>query len=393
MKKQNEEKFPYSIQQIEILMGFLKDNYRFRRNEMTGAVEFINLKNEDMTWTPLLKADQNSITLEALLAGIEVWDKDVRRFLESSRVETYNPLREYLQNLPPWDHRERIEKLAERVPTANGYWKQDFHLWFRCMVAQWMQCDADHGNTLTPLLIGAQGDGKSTFCRLLLPPELRQYYVDRIDFANKNDAVMALSRFALINIDEYDSISIRQSAFLKHVLQKADVKSRKAYSAVMQRHKRYASFVATTNDPQPLTDPSGSRRFLCIETTGSINLQRFINYPQLYAQALCEIRKGKPTWFHPAQERRIQRQNARFQRSDILRDMFNQCFRKPEEGETAKPMTLLDILKTIKKRNSSIRIDNGNLMRLGKLLTHQGFRAYRKERERGYYVIPQEHET
>lgn len=390
MKKENEEKIPYSIQQMELLLGFLKDSYRFRRNDMTGAVEYVNIKNGDRFWRPLTKFIQNTITLEALQAGIEVWDKDIKRFVDSSLIESYNPLQEYLQSLPEWDHRNRIDRLAKRVPTVNSYWIQDFHLWFRSMVAQWMNCDGDHGNTLTPLLIGAQGDGKSTFCRLLLPPELRRYYVDRIDFANKNEAVLALTRFALINVDEFDSISDRQGAFLKHVLQKADVKSRKAYSSIMEEHKRYASFIATTNDPQPLTDPSGSRRFLCIETCGRIDLQRYINYPQIYAQAVAEIRAVKPTWFHPVQERRIQRENSRFQRSDILRDIFAECYRKPKEGEAAIAMTLLDILKSIKHRNPSIRVDNGNLMRLGKILAHQGFTPFRKERCRGYFVVRQD---
>jgi predicted P-loop ATPase len=77
----------------------------------------------------------------------------------------------------------------------------------------------------------------------------------------------------------------------------------------MEQHQRYASFIATTNDQQPLTDPSGSRRFLCIETTGSIDLKRTINYPQLYAQAVAEIQAGKPTYFNRRQEQRIQRSN------------------------------------------------------------------------------------
>jgi Predicted P-loop ATPase and inactivated derivatives len=75
-----------------------------------------------------------------------------------------------------------------------------------------------HGNSLVPLLVGEQGDGKSTFCRMIIPEEQQIYYTDRVDFTKKEDAVKALSRFILINIDEYDSISKRQTAFLKYML-------------------------------------------------------------------------------------------------------------------------------------------------------------------------------
>ena len=387
MKKKIDGEMSYSAQQIILLLEFLKEKYMFRRNIMTGTVEYIN-KEIGGSWQPLQKYDQNTITLRALQSGVEAWDKDVRRFIESSLVKNYNPLQEYLMALPKWDRHDRIGRLARRVPTTNPYWEKDFHLWFRAMVAQWLQVNPDHGNTLTPLLIGAQGDGKSTFCRLILPPELRMYYTDRIDFANRNEAVKSLMRFALINIDEYDSISSHQSSFLKHILQKADVKIRCAYSSVMERHLRYASFIATTNDTQPLTDPTGSRRFLCIETCGPINLKRFINYPQIYAQAVAEINEGYPTWFRKYQEQRIQRENMRFQRIDYLCNIFMECFRMAEDKERPIAMTLLDILKVMKSKNSSIRIDNGTLIRLGKILSQQGFKAFRTEKTRGYYVVP-----
>ncbi len=367
---------PYHTLQTEALMRFLDENYCFRRNIFNDEVEYINKQN-DHGWKPLRKYDQNSITLRALRSGIEAWYKDVKRYVESMEVKSYNPLTEYLERLPSWDHRNRIGALARRVPTDNAYWESDFHLWFRAMVAQWMQCNPEHGNTLTPLLIGRQGDGKSTYCRLLLPPELRTYYTDRIDFTNRNEAVLSLRRFALINVDEYDSISSRQNAFLKHILQKADLKVRRSYSSVMEQHQRYASFIATTNDQQPLTDPSGSRRFLCIETTGSIDLKRPINYPQLYAQAVAEIHAGKPTYFNRRQEQRIQRSNQPYQRIDLLEEQLNSMYRIPADTETTKRMSVLHILKELHRQNPLVNVNHGNAIRLGLILRKCGFRRHR----------------
>lgn len=88
------------------------------------------------------------------------------------------------------------------------------------MTAHWRGLDRQHGNSTSPLLVGAQGYRKSTFCRILLPPELRFGYTDSIDFKSKQDAERSLGRFFLINIDEFDQISVSQQGFLKHLLQK-----------------------------------------------------------------------------------------------------------------------------------------------------------------------------
>jgi len=113
------------------------------------------------------------------------------------------------------------------------------------------------GNALVPLLIGPQGCGKSSFCRILLPPELRDYYNDRISFKNETDLNLGLTSFALINIDEFDKVTQRQQVVLKYLLSTADVKYRPPYGKAMKQFRRYASFMGTTNEPQPLTDPTG----------------------------------------------------------------------------------------------------------------------------------------
>ena len=88
------------------------------------------------------------------------------------------------------------------------------------MVAHWRGIGQKHANSTSPLLVGMQGTHKSTFCRELIPPALRAYYTDSIDFSRKRDAELYLNRFALINIDEFDQVTLTQQGFLKHILQK-----------------------------------------------------------------------------------------------------------------------------------------------------------------------------
>ena len=117
--------------------------------------------------------------------GLNVWDKDIDRYVNSDRVPVYHPIDHFLGNLPAWDGKERIRALAGRVPCDNPVWGDLFYRWFLSMVAHWMELDSEHGNSTTPLLVGGQGCGKSTFCLNLLPPVLRPYYTDSIDFGNR----------------------------------------------------------------------------------------------------------------------------------------------------------------------------------------------------------------
>ena len=88
-------------------------------------------------------------------------------------------------------------------------------------------------------------------------------------------------------------LSKSQQPLLKHLISKADVKMRPPYGKAYEQRRRYASFIATTNNLRPLPDDkSGSRRFICIVVKEQIDYLTPINYPQLYAQLLAEIARG-----------------------------------------------------------------------------------------------------
>ena len=182
-----------------------------------------------------------------------------------------------------------------------------------------------------------------------------------------------LTRFCLINIDEYDSLSSRQSAFLKHILQKSDIKMRKLYDSQVQCRQRYATFIGTTNDPTPLTDTTGSRRFLCIRTTGVIDTRSPIDYDQLYAQVLHEVRDGQPTHFTKVEEKRIQQQNAAFQQFDVLEEVFFDIYHLPKNDEEVKFLPAAQLLARMHQVSSGIRIDASSIQRLSRMLLNHGF--------------------
>jgi predicted P-loop ATPase len=168
-----------------------------------------------------------------------------------------------------------------------------------------------------------------------MPPELRQYYTDSIDFGRKRDAELFLNRFALINIDEFDQITTNQQAFLKHILQAPVVKTRRPHGRSVQELRRYASFIGTSNHKDLLTDTSGSRRFICIEVTDVIDLSRPIHYEQLYSQALAAIYGGERYWFDREEEQLVTTHNQDFQKYHLWKIVSSILPSRPKRTKKA----------------------------------------------------------
>ena len=201
---------------------------------------------------------------------------------------------------------------------------------------QWRESDKQlTGNALTPLLIGRQGCGKTRFCKILLPPELRDYYNDKLNFKNEFDLNIALTSFALINIDEFDKTTPSQQIVLKYLLSSSDVKFRPPYGKTIKQYRRYTSFIGTTNQQQPLVDPTGSRRFVCVGIPNgkNIDFEDNLNHCQLFAQVLYLIDNNERFWLDDAEIKQLMKENEPYQRIIPLEEMIAETFRKPKDGE------------------------------------------------------------
>ena len=358
----------------QLLEAFLKRRYMFRRNRVTGDVEVQEKYRYELWWKPLTQEVRNSINNAAISEGIKVWPKDLDRIVDTDLINSYDPVREWLDQLPQWDGRDRLGELADRVKTATPGWRDNFKIWMRSMVNQWLSgVDSMYGAQMVLMLVGSQGTRKSTFMRMLLPKELMTFYIDRIDFTNKKEALRALSRFLLINIDEYDQVSKSQTAYLKHLIQRTDVKERKLYSTTFEQQQRYAAFCATTNSLVPLKDDSGSRRYLVVEVTDKIDTnqqgERAIDYPQLYAQIVSEIRSGEEYAFTGERERQIQEHNSDYYETPNIISLFEDHFRKPKAGDEVVLMSPTEILKALKTNPEN----HSNSTTLGSYLHRNGY--------------------
>ena len=317
---------------------FLNENFEMRKNLLTGVAEYREKFSENQSFKPLTEEVRNDMAIRATELGLKSWDRDVNRFIDSTRIEQYDPVNTWLDKLPKWDGHDYIQDLAKRVPTDQPHWEKYLRMWLVGMVAQWRESDRQlTGNALTPLLIGRQGCGKTRFCKIILPLELRDYYNDKINFKNEFDLNIALTSFALINIDEFDKTTSSQQIVLKYLLSSADVKFRPPYGKTIKLYRRYTSFIGTTNQQKPLTDPTGSRRFVCVNIPNgrSIDFDDTLNHRQLFAQALYLLNNGERYWLDDAEISMLIRENEPFQRMSDLVEMVGDTFRKPREGEGA----------------------------------------------------------
>lgn len=361
----------------QLLHEFLNRRYMFRRNTITGDVEYQEKDRYLLSWHPLTREARNDINSAALQEGIKVWDKDLDRIINSERIYEYDPVKEWIDRLPTWDGRDRVGELAARVTTRMEDWTTNFRIWMRSMVSQWMKVNRRYGAQMVLMLIGGQGTRKSTFMRMLLPEQLSQFYIDRIDFTNKKEALRALGRFLLISIDEYDQISKTQMAYFKHLIQRTDVVERKMYETTYQQSQRYAAFAATTNSLTPLMDDTGNRRYLCVEVTDVIDTDvtgdKAIDYSQLYAQIVEEIRNGEEYYFDGERERSIILQNAEYDDQPTVISIFEDQFRKPRKGDETLYLSPTEILAALKMKYKSLNISHSAVTVLGSYLRRKGY--------------------
>lgn len=353
--------------------AYMKEHYTLRLNMMTGTPEY-RMNTVGYGFQPLDQAARNTMAIKALKAGVESWDKDLNRYIDSNLIPKYYPMEDYLRHLPKWNGKhDYVGELARRVKTDNKHWESDFHTWMLSMVAQWLGKDRQHGNAIVPLLIGPQGSGKTTFCRRLLPEYLQMYFNDRLSMKNDNDIFLAMSSYALINIDEFDAMSKSQQPILKYLISKHDIKFRPPYGKVMEERQRFASFIATTNNRRPLVDPTGSRRFICVYAD-EIDNTGLINYDQLYAQLYTELQQGRPYWFEDEDNVRIMQQNEPFQQVNSYEQMIALTYLSPEEtSEDADFVSLQLIMKRLEKLFPTFTITKGTDVELGRRLTKMGY--------------------
>jgi predicted P-loop ATPase len=217
---------------------------------------------------------------------------------------------------------------------------------------------------------------------------LRDYYNDKLNFKNEFDLNIALTSFALINIDEFDKTTNSQQIVLKYLLSSSDVKFRPPYGKTIQFYRRYTSFIGTTNQPKPLVDPTGSRRFVCVGVTGNINFEDNLEHEQLFAQALYLFNNKERFWLNDKEIQTLIEENEPFQRLNDLVEMIGETFRRPKDNEHARWWSLGDISQLLASRYPNFDTDT-TFQKIGNALNDVqfNFKSKRKTKHMEYWLI------
>lgn len=371
------------------MMQLLESRYDFRYNTVMKYVEYLPKDKGWYGYQPVDPRVQKRMTLEVQLADIRVSIKDVRNFLESDYIKNYNPIDEYLfQCYDKWDGKDHIRALARTVPTANPHWADWFYTWFLGMVDQWRgYSHRQYGNSVAPLLISKQGYNKSTFCRRLLPPELQWGYSDNLILSEKRQVYQAMAQFMVINLDEFNQISPQvQQGFLKNLIQLPTLKYKPPYGSHVMEFPRLASFIATSNMKDILSDPSGNRRFIGVELTGPIDVSVRPNYQQLFAQALSALNNGEKSYFDAQQVKLIMKSNSQFEIIQPIDQYFLLYFELVEDEKEGDYLTAAEIFDYLKKQiGSSLKVNS--LMGFGRKLANMSELKHKRFADGMKYLV------
>ena len=374
---------------IVSMMKLLESRYDFRYNTVMKYVEYLPKDKGWYGYRPVEPRVQKRMTLEVQLADIRVSIKDVRNFLESDYIKNYNPIEEYLfQCYDKWDGKDHIRALARTVPTANPHWADWFYTWFLGMVDQWRGfTHRQYGNSVAPLLISKQGYNKSTFCRRLLPPELQWGYSDNLILSEKRQVYQAMAQFMIINLDEFNQISPQvQQGFLKNLIQLPTLKYKPPYGSHVMEFPRLASFIATSNMKDILTDPSGNRRFIGVELTGPIDVSVRPNHQQLFAQALTALHNGEKSYVDAEQVKLIMKNNCQFEVAEPIDQYFQLYFDLVENEKEGEYLTAAEIFDYLKKQiGSSLKVNS--LMGFGRKLANMSELKHKRFADGMKYLV------
>ncbi len=335
--------------------SYLSTHYDFRFNTVLGRTEF-SPKCANV-FSKVSRYDINTFRRELdSEEGIITSADNLYSIIESSFSPRINPIQEYFKALPEVDASEVLHKievnqstianLASCVTVRNSEkWLPYLTKWLIAVVANAMD-DRECRNHTCLVLTGEQGKFKTTFLDLLCPPVLHGYsYTGKI-YPQEKDTLTYIGQNLIVNIDgQLKALNKRDENELKNLITCPMVKYRMPYDKYVEEHPHLASFVASVNGNDFLTDPTGSRRFLPFEVL-SIDIERAkaISMDSVYTEAKALLKSGFRYWFDDNEIVELYKESEDFQVQTAEMELLLRCFEKPTEDENYSLMTTTEIL-------------------------------------------------
>ena len=319
--------------------------------------------------------DQNGKPKRALF-GRDSWPRCRDALL--NRRET-DPFLDWLESLPPWDERRRLEGWLQTVFEIRGERNRELAGWASQFLFQGAVKRAfEPGAKLDemPVFIGKQGIGKSTYLAYLFPEQYRsEWFADGLHLAaDPKTRAEALQGRVVVEASEMAGSTRAELESLKSFLSRTDDGSiRLAYRSDPESSPRRCIIVGTTNNDECLpNDPTGNRRFLAVHladgdpTRVRVALDEW--RVELWAEAVWRHANGMGDPRFPDQLKTLQAEaNNTARRSDeILEDAIERAI-----GELPQPFTLADLGNSIGM--GGVTIPQRDQKRMSTVLIGMGF--------------------
>ena len=378
--------------EIEI---YLSSRYEFRYNTVLGRTEYRS-KN-DAHFSKVGRYEINTLRREIDNdIGIVTSSDNLYSIIESSFSPRINPIQEYFKRLSATDignsnrdcgndvslSLKAIPALASCVAVRNpDKWMPYLTKWLVAVVANAMD-DRECRNHTCLVLTGDQGKFKTTFLDLLCPPALHGYsYTGKI-YPQEKDTLTYIGQNLIVNIDDQlKALNKRDENELKNLITCPMVKYRMPYDKYVEEHPHLASFVASVNGNDFLTDPTGSRRFLPFEVLSiDINKAKAISMDTVYAEAKALLKSGFRYWFDEDEIAELYRESEDFQVQTAEMELLLCCFEKPtDDNPHCSYMTTTEIITYLGYYTHHPL----SLKHMGEALKRAGFEKVSKRREGG----------
>ena len=179
---------------------------------------------------------------------------------------SYHPIREYLEKLPKWDGKKRLETLLVDYLGAedNEYVRAVTRKTFMGAVARVYEPGVKFDWML--VLSGEQGIGKSTLVQKLAG----EWFNDSLKLSDTKDKTGAekLQGYWILEIGELAGMRKAEENELKNFLSCQNDIYRASFGKRATPHPRQCIFIGTTNEKGYLRDTTGNRRFWPVKVHG-----------------------------------------------------------------------------------------------------------------------------
>ncbi len=316
-------------QQIE---KYLNQKYEFRFNTIKRYAEYRDLSSKVMKWIPVDKYRVNTYKREMDALNITTSPENIWTILESEFADAVNPIKDYFDKLPAHDNQDHINVLCSTVKVIGGdKWYEYLKKWLVGVVSN-VYIEAFCSNHLCLVLTGTQGKFKTTWLDNLCPKPLREHYIftGKID-PNGKDILTYISEYLFINVDDQlRQLNKQDENQLKNLITTPSVKYRRPYDRSMSYYPHTASFMASVNGNDFLTDPTGNRRFLPFEVMSiDIDKAQAVDMDKVYSQALQLFKAQFQYWFDDRQVEELHENNQRFQVTTVEEELLLEYFEVP----------------------------------------------------------------